>query len=323
MEYKCNSYYCLDTNDKGGGTPQGMKADIISGRIVKVANNLVDITILTIIVLLVLFAGYALWDSNQINQAADKANYEVYKPTVENEGKSFKELQALNSEVLAWLTVYGTSIDYPVTQGRDNMKYVNTSAEGKYSLSGAIFLDFENDGFHDFNSVLYGHHMAKRAMFGEIDEFSEKGKFDSYRYGNLYYEGQDYGIEFFCFLHADAYDESVFNAKLKNSERQKYLNNLYDKALQWRDIGVDIDERIILLSTCSSDSTNGRDILVGRITNEVYEDMTNNADDKKQVTAGPHETVEETPKLLLLLIIILAMLSIIKTVSVFYERRKY
>ena len=310
---------------RGGKTPRGMKAEIIGVRIVKAANSLVNYIALTIIILLILFAAYALWDSNQINKAADKANYEVYKPTVENEGITFKELQAINSEVLAWLTVYGTSIDYPVTQGKDNMKYVNTSAQGTYSLSGAIFLDFTNNGFHDFNSILYGHHMAKRAMFGEIDEFSEKEKFDVCKYGNLYYEGIDYGLEFFCFIHVDAYDMSVFTANVKDSERRKYLGNLFDKATQWRDIGVSIDDRIVLLTTCSSDSTNGRDILVGRITDDVYEDMTDITDEAKEEqvdTDIKKGSVKETPRLLLLLLLILTLLSLIKTISIFQKHRR-
>ena len=118
-----------------------MKAEAIARKMIKGANGVVDTIVLIIVILLVAFAGYALWDSNQIYQAADKSNYAIYKPTIEDEGKSFKELQAVNAEVFAWLTVYGTNIDYPVTQGTDNMKYVSTNAEGLYSLSGAIFLD--------------------------------------------------------------------------------------------------------------------------------------------------------------------------------------
>ncbi|MCG4817374.1 class B sortase, partial [Collinsella aerofaciens] len=75
-------------------------------------------------------------------------------------GLSFEQLKELNPEVFGWLTVYGTNIDYPVTQGKDNWKYVNTNALGEYSLSGAIFLDYTNrKDFQDFNSILYGHHM--------------------------------------------------------------------------------------------------------------------------------------------------------------------
>jgi len=240
---------------------------------VRVINSVVNNAILILILTLLVFAGYALWDSEQLYQAADKNNYEIYKPAVADEGKSFQELQAMNAEVIAWLTVYGTNIDYPVTQGEDNMKYVNTNAEGEYSMSGAIFLDYQNKSdFSDFNNILYGHHMEKKAMFGDIGSFEEKEMFDEHKYGNLYVNGRDYGIEFFSYVHTDAYDAFFFTAAISEEDRVPYLNDLLLKSKHRRDVGVSVSDRIILLSTCSTVSTNGRDILIGRIMDETFAD---------------------------------------------------
>ena len=250
------------------------KGASIGQKVVKGANTIVNLIMLTVILLLVSFAFYAMWDSDQIYNAAGAARYEIYKPSAQDQGKSFGELVALNPEVFSWLTVYGTNIDYPVTQGGDNMKYVNINAEGEYSLSGSIFLDCGNSkDFSDFNSVIFGHHMEKQTMFGEIGLFSDKRYFDARPYGNLYYAGQDHGLEFFAFLHADAYDASVFAPGIQGGkEQQAYLDGLLMNAEFTRDIGVSVNDRIVLLSTCSSDSTNGRDILIARITDETYGD---------------------------------------------------
>jgi len=231
---------------------------------------IVDLLILLIIISMVAFAGYSLWDSEQVYKAADKSQYERYKPS-NDEGKSFEELQKINPEVIAWLTVYGTNIDYPVTQGENNMKYVNTDAEGSYSLSGAIFLDSNNSSdFRDFNNIFYGHHMEKQAMFGEIETFSRKHTFDSHPYGNLYFNGKDHGVEFFAFLHTDAYNRQVFAPNV-TEDKQGYLDNLMSIATLKREIGVSIEDHIVLLTTCSSTSTNGRDILVGRLKDDAFE----------------------------------------------------
>ena len=249
-------------------------AENIGKKAVRAANSVVNLMILIVILLLIAFGSYALWDSNQVYHAADAAQYEKYKPSTADEGKSFGELQALNPEVFAWLTVYGTNIDYPVTQGESNMKYVNTNAEGNYSLSGSIFLDCDNQkDFSDFNSILFGHHMEKQAMFGEIGLFSDRSYFDARTYGNLYYDGKDHGLEFFAFVHTDAYDHTVFAPDVKGKEaQQQYLDNLLKKATFTHEIGVGTEDHIVLLSTCSASSTNGRDILVGRITDELYAD---------------------------------------------------
>jgi len=246
------------------------KAERIARKAVRAVSGIVNLAVLIIIILLVSFASYAMWDSSQVYNAADAAQYEIYKPRAEDGEKSFGELQAVNPEVCSWLTVYGTNIDYPVTQGKDNVKYVNTNAEGGYSLSGSIFLDSGNSrDFSDFNSIIFGHHMEKQTMFGEIGLFSDEGYFDARPYGNLYYAGRDHGLEFFAFVHADAYDSSVFAAGVTGRE-QAYLDDLLEKATFTRDIGVTVKDRIVLLSTCSSQSTNGRDILVARITDELF-----------------------------------------------------
>jgi len=267
-------------------------AENIGKKAVSIANSIVNLIVLAVILLLAAFGCYALWDSDQIYQAADAARYEIYKPTVEDEGKSFGELQEINPEVFGWLTVYGTNIDYPVAQGIDNMKYVNTNAEGDYSLSGSIFLDCGNSrDFSDFNSIVFGHHMEKQTMFGEIGLFADQSYFDARSYGNLYYGSKDHGLEFFAFLHGDAYDTTVFTAGIQGREaQQRYLDDLLDKAIVTRDIGVTAEDRIVLLSTCSAESTNGRDILAAKITDELYAD----AFELNEINnTGTQATVEE------------------------------
>lgn len=243
----------------------------IGRKVIRFLDSIVNFTVLAVLLLLIAFAGYAIWDSGQVYQSAEAAQYAVYKPT-EEDSVSFEELRALNPEVFSWLTIYGTHIDYPVTQGGDNAKYVNTDVYGNYSLSGAIFLDYRNDrGFQDFNHILYGHHMEKNAMFGDLASFTEKVFFDTHPYGNLFYEGKDHGLVFFAFLKTDAYDSATFTPRVEGAQaRREYLQSLLDKAVYTRDIGITEDDHILLLTTCASDTTNGRDILAAKITNEGY-----------------------------------------------------
>jgi len=304
-----------------------MKAEEVGRTIIKVVNGIVNIAVLTIILVLLALAGYALWDSKQLYGEADKSQYEIYKPSEIDEGKSFEELKAINPEVIAWLTVYGTHIDYPVTQGEDNLKYVNTSAEGQYSLSGAIFLDKDNSrDFTDFNSILYGHHMDKSEMFGDIGCFADREMFESHHYGNLFFGGKNYGIEFFDFIQADAYDTEVFTANVQGKEQQlEYIINLYELSVNQRD-GIDLAtlDRIVLLSTCSSCSTNGRDILIGRITDEVYEDPYLDMEEnifESPVKKNLKDEVREIPLLLLMLIMLLAARAVMRILDI-YRRRK-
>lgn len=176
--------------------------------------------------------------------------------------------------MFGWLTVYGTHIDYPLVQGTDNETYVNTSVTGEKVLSGSLFLDARNQpGFQDFNSIIYGHHMAKQVMFGEIGDFARQSYFEEHRYGKLYFDGTEKGIEFFTFLAADTYDTSIYSPGVTGQEQKsEYLRNLLKRGMYTREIGIRSSDQLVLLSTCSTEATNGRHILVGRISDTVYED---------------------------------------------------
>ena len=139
---------------------------------------------------------------------------------------------------------------------------MNTDAEGKYSLSGAIFLHCGNKpDFSDFNNIIYGHHMEKEKMFGDIGNFTDETYFDEHPYGNLFFDGKDHGIEFYALMQVDAYNETIFNV---------YLMEIINNALYKRELNITEDDHLVLLTTCTSDMTNGRNVLVGRLTDQVY-----------------------------------------------------
>jgi sortase B len=296
-------------------------------RAIRLANGLVDTTILLVILLLLAAGLYALWDSGLVNAAADSKQYAVYKPTDENGGLSFAELQEINPEVIGWLDVYGTNIDYPVAQGPDNMKYSNTDATGEYSFTGSVFMDSESSGdFSDFNAIFYAHNMERDAMFGELGLFADRGYFEARPYGSLYFGGKDHGLEFFAFLQADAYDSTVFRTRVTGREQQEaYVAMLLERASNVRDIGVTADDQIVLLSTCSSSSTNGRNILVGRITDKLYEDSFI-ADDAgaavKPAVSGIAGVWAQTPLWVKTGAIMLALLLLLLPVYYYIKRRR-
>ncbi len=231
--------------------------------------------ILFFLVVLLVYAVFALWDSKQLYNAGSSAQYESYKPSDDLTFPGFDGLCQLNEDVFGWLTVYGTEIDYPVVQGEDNNEYLSKSAEGHFSLAGAVFLDSRSEkDFSDFMSIIMGHHMEQSAMFGDLDKFDDKSFFDSHQYGNLYYEGTDHGIEFFAYKLVDAYDSDNFMTSLTpgTDAAQQYLDSLLADAKYTRDIGVTKNDHIVMLYTCSEALTNGRYLLIGRITPESFAD---------------------------------------------------
>lgn len=251
-------------------------------KIIRGLDSTMNFMVLCILLILCAYASFILWDTNQLYRAADSSKYKTYKP-IKNDTLSFVELKEINPEVAGWITVFGTKIDYPIVQGENNDKYVNTDAMGTYSLSGSIFMDYRNDRyFKDYNTIVYGHHMVKSAMFGDIEKFENLKFFNTHRYGRIFYNNEENGIEFFAYLECDAYDSNIYAPNITEIEKIKeYYNYIMKQALHKRDISVEPYEHIILLSTCASDITNGRQILVGKISNKIYKDSFEGRQDEK------------------------------------------
>lgn len=158
------------------------------------------------------FGCYTLWDTNQIFEEAYASNYAAYKPEAQKDNLSYDELVRRNPDVLGWLSIYGTGIDYPLVQAADNDLYLNRNALGEVSMPGSLFLDYRNQrGFQDFNTIIYGHHMEKSAMFGDISKFSEQQYFEERRYGDIYYGNVHYGLEILAILQCSAFNNGIYN----------------------------------------------------------------------------------------------------------------
>ncbi|MCD8130855.1 MAG: class B sortase [Lachnospiraceae bacterium] len=227
-----------------------------------------------LILLLLLYGGYSLWDTHMTYTAAfASSDLLAYKPVddgVADENPTLGQLQEINPDVCAWLTIDDTHIDYPVVRGETDMEYVNKDVYGDFALSGAIFLSSSNEAdFSDSYSIIYGHHMDNGAMFGDVVDFTGEEYFEAHQTGTLMLPEATYRIELFAVAEVDAYDTAVYNTSLYNAEETGDVSALLDYisgiAVQYREIGVTGEDQVVGFSTCQDAVTNGRVVLFGRL----------------------------------------------------------
>ena len=93
----------------------------------------------------------------------------------------FAVLDSQNPDVVAWIQIPGTQINYPVVQGKDNDYYLHRDLNGQKSTAGTIFLDYaDRADFSSMHNVLYGHHMKNGSMFKDISRYKDQGYFDQH-----------------------------------------------------------------------------------------------------------------------------------------------
>lgn len=230
---------------------------------IRFMDSAVNRIIAILCLLLFLICLYAMIDAVNVYMNANDKSVLKYKPQL---GHGSEALGELSDDAVAWLTIDNTPIDYPVMQGRNNDAYINIDPFGNFSLSGSIFLDSRNSGdFSDPYSILYGHHMEHRAMFGALDDFNKQEYFDQHRTGTLITtSGQDYTIRLFAACKADATEKTVFDPPESNNE--ELLQYLKQHAAVLEPQGVDAQSRILAMSTCQSAENVERMIVFGTLT---------------------------------------------------------
>ena len=172
---------------------------------------------------------------------------------------------AINEDVLGWLTIEDTHIDYPVVQGETDMEYINKDVMGDFALAGSIFLSCLNTlDFTDRYNLVYGHHMDNGGMFGDVLEFVDSQYFESHQTGVLFLTDRSFDIQLFACIEADGYDKLIYRVGPEYGT-EELLDYLKASSTQYRDIGVTPEDQIIAFSTCVDAATNGRVVLYGRL----------------------------------------------------------
>lgn len=239
-----------------------------TAKISRIGNRLIKISGGIAAVILLLFGIYTIWYVSTIYSDGSNLGHEEYKPGILGEGKTYSlaELKKINQDVIGWISIDGTGIDYPLLQGESNQEYLTKNLYGDYSLAGSIFLDATNSSkFLDDYSVIYGHHMEKGAMFGDILRFFEEDYFNEHSKGYIVLPDKTMEIEFVAILDVDGHDYTALSPISDFSEKPQFLEYLENNAVIKSKTLGNIQGRLVGLVTCKNGNTNGRALLIGQI----------------------------------------------------------
>lgn len=218
--------------------------------------------------------------NGEIQTIAHGDNNDKHAPdAVGEKGIDWDELKGINEEIVGWIQIKDTKIDYPVLwhKGDDlsGQFYLNHNYKKDYDSYGTIFLDYRcSKGTESKNVIMHGHHMNDGSMFGELMNYGgTAGDLEFYqeqptiRFDTPKAQGTYKIISIFKTNTLSSQGE-FFNYMIGDFQNEKdfmnYVYNVRIRSLINCPVNVNEDDELITLSTCSYEYTNFRTVVVAR-----------------------------------------------------------
>ena len=182
---------------------------------------------------------------------------------------NFKGLSSINADVASWIYMPGVDISYPVVRGKDNDYYLQHTFEKNVSLSGAIFMDYQDSpDLVGFNTFIYGHNMRNGTMFGSLKKYlQDETLIQSAPYFYLYLkDGSVKKYRIFAYYQDDG-NSDTYSRPSKEGE-EAYLAMIRKKSFVRVTLTPEEEKQAALfheyvtLSTCTGFIGSGRRFLV-------------------------------------------------------------
>lgn len=238
--------------------------------------------IISILVLIIIAASVYLviyfQDRNDVIKGSELLNtIEVDETKITPEKTKrvlqIEELQKVNSDIIGWVEIEGTNINYPVLQGTDNDFYMNHNYEKEESIYGAIFLDHAYDwNVKSNNLLIYGHNMQDGSMFHDLLNYAEKDYYEEHPTIRFTTPEEDVNYEIIAAFRSRVYyksEQNVFryyyfvNPK-SQEEFEKFVKNAKEASIYDTGNTAEYGDELLTLSTCSYHTEDGRFAVVAK-----------------------------------------------------------
>ncbi len=168
----------------------------------------------------------------------------------------FAGLKEVNEDIIGWIRFDGIEIiDYPILYSGDDEKYLRTDIYGKPSTAGCIFLEGANNpDFEDYHTIIYGHNMKNLSMFGSLKKYKEEGFYEDHSCFTIYTEEKAYRYRIFAYRDVPETDNVYTIGFAPDAMYQNFLNEMIKKSYIDTGISVTKEDKIITLSTCSTEN---------------------------------------------------------------------
>lgn len=233
-------------------------------------------TIITILLIgLVLISSYLIFKEKKQNEKQENTFedlIEIVEENIENQEERKIDINKLyeeNKDIVGWLKIDNTTINYPIMQNiNDPNYYLHRDFYKNYSSYGTPYMA-KQCNLNSDNIVIYGHHMKNNKMFGELEKYKSKDFYNNHKIITFTTLEKEYSYEIFAVFKTTVYTKNTFryyeNINFENKKMYNdFINICKDKSLYQTGIKIKDKEKLITLSTCEYSNKNSRLVIVAR-----------------------------------------------------------
>lgn len=237
--------------------------------IIIILSVVLVISIVSVIVLKI-FEHKDIGKQQEISQVLDTIEKERQ---ITERMEQVKELKKENEDVIGWLEIKDTNVNYPVCQGTDNEFYLTHNYKKEKITGGSLFLDKSYDfSVPSSNLLIYGHRNKKGIMFEDLLKYKDEEFYKEHPTIRFTTTEDDFDYEIISVFYSKVYyqdEKNVFRyyyfINAENEEEYKeYVNNAKKASIYDTGKTAEYCDQLLTLSTCEYSQQNGRFVIVAR-----------------------------------------------------------
>lgn len=236
-------------------------------------KRILFISFVIMLVSISLISIFFIYKDKKEDYEQEKVFEEIIDIVNESEEKeenaiNIEELYKINNDIVGWLKIDNTNINYPVMQTKDRPNYyLKRNFYKKYSSLGTPYIAENCNIETSDNLIIYGHHIKGKRVFGELENYKSKEYYNNHKNIKFYTMQEKAEYEIIAVFKTIAYTGfryyEFYNVK---DEREfcTFVNKCKELSFYDTEKITEYGDKLITLSTCEYSSPNGRLVVVAR-----------------------------------------------------------
>ena len=181
---------------------------------------------------------------------------------------NYRAMQEMNPDMVGWISIEGTTINYPVMQSPENPDYyLKHSFEKSWSDYGVPYVDAGCVISTSNNLVIYGHNMKNGSMFHDLVQYKSREFYEAHpiiSFDLIDEQGRYQVVAAFCYNTNEESFEYNKHVVMDEAEFAEYVASCKKRSLYDTGVTAVYGDQLITLSTCEYTYTNGRIVVVAK-----------------------------------------------------------